>query len=235
MTAQLIATGAAIPDRLERCDLSFDAGTLTMLVGPNGAGKTSLLHALAGLPGSAGNIAIDGNDIAVFAPARRIRHLSFVGASRAIGWPLVVRDFVALGLPAGVQPSRIDEVLHSLEADNFADRRLDRLSTGERSRVMIARALAPASMVLLLDEPCANLDPQWQLTVLERLRAEADTGATVILSIHDLDPARQYGDRVIVIDAGRIVKDGSPAEALSAEILTTVFGVAREENRWVRR
>ncbi|MEO1167656.1 MAG: ABC transporter ATP-binding protein [Pseudomonadota bacterium] len=234
MTAQITATGAAIQGRLEPCDLAFEPGTVTMLVGPNGAGKTSLLHALAGLPVATGEICIGGEEIAKFSPGRRLRYLSFLGASRAINWPLLARDYVALGLPAGAPRESVDTVLQSLDAEGFADRRLDQLSTGERSRVMIARALAPSALALLLDEPCANLDPQWQLTILERLGAEAAGGATVILSIHDLELARHYGDRIIVIDGGHIVEDGPPDVALSADNLGSVFGVARKNDHWTR-
>ncbi len=99
---------------------------------------------------------------------------------------------------------------------------------------MMARVLAPESTVLLLDESYVNLDPHWQLTVLERRREEANAGRTVILSIHDLDLARHYGDRVIVIDKGRVVRDDTPENALSADILEGVFHVARQEDRWVR-
>lgn len=232
MTARLMATAAAISGRLHACDLAFEAGTVTMLVGPNGAGKTSLLHALAALPPSAGEIRVSGEDIRSLSPGRRLRYLSFLGASRAVNWPLLARDYIALGLPPGASADRIDAVLQSLDAGTLAQRRLDRLSTGERSRVMIARALAPGAELLLLDEPCANLDPRWQLAVLERLRAEAADGAAVIVSIHDLELARHYGGRVIVIDKGRIVQDGPPDIALSGDILASIFGVVRMDGRW---
>jgi len=234
MNVRLTAHAVGIADRLELCDLAFDAGSVTMLVGPNGAGKTSLLHALVGLPGSSGKVFVDGDDVGALSPVQRIRHLAFLGASRDVRWPLCARDFIALGLPEHSQPDIIDQVLNSLEAEALADRRLDHLSTGERSRVMIARALVSQSGTLLLDEPIANLDPKWQLAILARLRAEADNGAAVILSIHDLELARQHGDRVIVIDKGKLVSDGSPFETLSEPIIADIFGVTRHGDRWVR-
>ncbi|MGP1282382.1 MAG: ABC transporter ATP-binding protein [Parasphingopyxis sp.] len=234
MSARLIASGAAIAGRLEPCDLAFEGGTVTMLVGPNGAGKTSLLHALAGLSGTMGDIRVDGDAIATLSPAQRIRHLAFLGASREVRWPLRARDYIALGLPGTAHGDRADAALASLEASALAERRLDHLSTGERSRVMIARALAPQAGAVLLDEPCANLDPQWQLAILARLRSEAANGAAVILSIHDIDLARQHGDRAIVIDTGRIVADGVPSATLSDAIVAEVFGVAQRDGRWAR-
>lgn len=233
MTVRLKARALSIEDRLTACDLTFPAGSLTMLVGPNGAGKTSLLHALAGLPGSRGTVVVDDADIRALPPIRRARYLSFLGASRDVRWPLSARDFIALGLPDQSQPSRIDEVLASLDAGTLAGRRLDHLSTGERSRVMIARALISRSAVLLLDEPIANLDPKWQLTILNRLRREADRGTAVILSIHDLGLARQHGDRVVVVDKGRIAADGTPSLALSETVVADIFGVRRGEDRWI--
>ncbi|MGJ8537617.1 MAG: ABC transporter ATP-binding protein [Parasphingopyxis sp.] len=234
MTCRLTAHALSISGRLKPCDLNFSAGSVTMLVGPNGAGKTSLLHALAGLPGSSGKVLVDGDDIRALAPVQRERQLAFLGASRDVRWPLSVRDFIALGLPDQSQPCRIEEVLMSLDGRELADRRLDHLSTGERSRVMIARALVSQSSVLLLDEPIANLDPKWQLTILARLRSEADRGTAVILSVHDLELARQHGDRVVVINKGRIVTDDTPSQALSEAVIADIFGVSRSGDRWVR-
>jgi iron complex transport system ATP-binding protein len=205
-----------------------------MIVGPNGAGKTSLLHVLAGIEGSSDAIRIDGEALAALPPSRRMAKLAYLGASRDVKWPLKARDFIALGLAGSPEGDRIENVLNSLETDGFANRRLDRLSTGERSRIMIARVLAPGAGVVLLDEPCANLDPRWQLAILDRLSAEAETGAAIVLSIHDLDLARQYADRVIVVDRGAIVADGPASEALSDARVEAVFGVRRAETRWVR-
>ncbi len=234
MTVRLTAQAVGKTDRLTPCDLSFDAGSVTMLVGPNGAGKTSLLHALAGLPGSSGQVVADGDDIRTLSPVQRMRHLAYLGASRDVRWPLSARDFIALGLPEHSHIALIDEVLNSLDAEALADRRLDHLSTGERSRVMIARALVAQSGALLLDEPIANLDPKWQLAILARLRTEAGNGTAVILSIHDLDLARHHGDRVIVIDKGQVVADGRPSETLSETMIARIFGVTRHGDRWVR-
>ena len=234
MSARLEARGLAHGTRLERCDLDLAAGGLAMLVGPNGAGKTSLLQALAGIGGASGEVFVEGVELSKVPPARRVSLLSFLGASRDVAWPLTARDFVALGLAGAADSGRIDAALATLESTGFAGRRIDRLSTGERSRVMIARAIAPRAGVLLLDEPCANLDPLWQLAVIERLRAEAARGAAVLMSVHDLELARHHADRVLVVDRGAIVADAPPAEALSPEIVGKVFGVARSAGRWVR-
>lgn len=229
------ARGVALAGRLSPCDLDLARGELTMLVGPNGAGKTSLLHALAGIGDAKGQVRIDGQLLAAAPQARRAELLSFLGASRDMRWPLLACDYVALSLAGRSRDDRVSEALASAAATQFADRRVDRLSTGERSRVLLARALAPRASALLLDEPCANLDPKWQLHLIERLQEEAANRRAVMLSIHDLGLAQTHADRVIVVDRGRIVADGKPGEALDEEIVGRIFGVRRGcEGRWHR-
>lgn len=228
MSTRLEARNVAIAGRLAPCDLALVAGELTMLVGPNGAGKTSLLHALAGIGATQGTVSVDGEPLANVGRARRREMLSYLGASRDMKWSLLARDYVALGLSGENREERAEAALDALHASAFADRRLDRLSTGERSRILLARAIAPAASVLLLDEPCANLDPKWQLHVIAQLKAEAERDRAVLLSIHDLGLASTHADRVIVIQDGRIVADGPPETALSRSMIEKVFGVGRD-------
>jgi iron complex transport system ATP-binding protein len=109
---------------------------------------------------------------------------------------------------------------------------VDQLSTGERARVLIARALAPKPRALLLDEPVANLDPLWQIRVMEHLRALAhESGQTVLTAAHDLDLAGRYADRLIVMDRGRVVADGD-ASLLDGLRIAEVFGVERRDGTW---
>lgn len=236
MTASaLSARGLELAGRLRATDLELDAGSLTLLVGPNGAGKTSLIHRLAGVGEGKGTTLIAGEALADMPPARRIGRIALLPANREIAWPLIARDLVALGLGGRSDPDVVDAVLASLEAGHFADRRMEQLSTGERARILLARALVARPGVLLLDEPAAHLDPARQIAMIERLRMEATRGAAVLASIHDLALARSFGDRVLVMEKGRIVADGSPHEALAAEIVKSVFGVRWErEAGWVR-
>lgn len=226
MTVALEAIGLTAPGRLEKTDLRIRAGELALLVGPNGAGKTSLLHGMAGLGGIMGDVRVGGCALSTFAPAERVHRLALLPASRDLRWPLKAYDLVALGLGGVRDEAAVTAALASLDAEELGDRRVDRLSTGERARILLARALVARPAVLLLDEPAANLDPRWQLKVVERMRAEAARGAAVLASLHDLALARAHADRAIVMDGGRIVADGPPGEALSDAVLARIFHVA---------
>ena len=213
----------AIDGRLVPTDFALRPGELTLLVGPNGAGKTSLIHCLAGLGG--GSVTLDGQPIANYPPAARIGRLALLPAERDMAWPLAARDIVALGLGPRVAPDLVEEALRRTDAMSLANRRVDRLSSGERARVLLARALVARPTVLLLDEPAAHLDPARQIALLDLLRAEAARGVSVLASIHDLALARTHADRLVVMEKGRIVADGPPAEALAPAVVEAVFGV----------
>lgn len=222
--------GLALPGRLQPTDLRLDAGTLTCLIGPNGSGKTSLLHALARVGRPEGRVRIGGVDIATAPPARRLRLLSYLPASRELPWPMVARDLIALG---GATADEITPYLSQLELETHADRRVDRLSTGERSRVLIARALAPKPTLLLLDEPTANLDPLWRIRLMDLVRAQVvGRERAALVAIHDLDFAGRYADRLIVMDGGDIVADGAAAEVLESNVIAQVFRVHRKDGMW---
>jgi iron complex transport system ATP-binding protein len=224
--SRLIAIGLALSRRLHEVGLELRAGELACLVGPNGSGKTSLLHALAGIGNPEGRVLID--DEPLRPAAGRGRTVGFLPASRDVKWPLAARDVVKLG---GASDAEAEAVIFELELSEVADRRVDRLSTGERSRVLIARVLATSPRVLLLDEPIANLDPLWQLKLMDVLRRRAETGAALLVAIHDLDAAARHCDRMIVMAEGRIAADGTPGEL--GTVVERVFGVRRGVEGWL--
>jgi iron complex transport system ATP-binding protein len=223
MSVLLIARNLAMPGRLQGTSLETAAGQLVGLIGPNGSGKTSLLQALAGIPPATGEVTIAGERPKSLAPNARQRLFTFLPASRDVAWPLTARDFINLALPDETYWSALAD---RLELADVIDRRMDRLSTGERTRVMIARALAPDPAVLLLDEPIANLDPYWQVVILEELRCRArENGRTAIVAIHDLRAALGWSDRLLLMDGGQVIADANPSALRATGLLEATFRV----------
>ena len=215
--------------------LALQAGSVTGLVGPNGAGKTTLLRAALGLLApESGAISLLDRPLADWPDEARARRIAYLAQSTETHWPLIARRIVALGrmpyrpayarlLPA--DEAIIEDALARCDALALADRRMDEISAGERARVLLARALATAAPVLLVDEPAAHLDPIHQLGLMELLRDEARRGTAVVVTLHDLALAARYCDTLIVLKEGRVASTGVPDEALSDAALANVFGV----------
>ena len=230
----LIAKGVALEHRLHPTNLEVKAGQLVALVGPNGGGKTSLLRALARVEQAGGSIEIDGEQLDGAGEARLRSLLSFLPASREIAWPIAGRDVVALGLERR-DDARIGELLELFELADLADRPIDRLSTGERARVLMARALAARPKVLLLDEPLSNLDPYWVLRFLDIFHAAAASGQAVLVALHDLTLLPSF-DRALLIANGKVQMDEAPADLLDSERFGEIFRIsARPDGGWTFR
>lgn len=228
MTALVDARKVSIAGRLEPTDLVLEQKELVALVGPNGGGKTSLLRALGQVEEAQGDVRIDGECVRAVPPNRRSRLVGFLPASRELAWPIAVRDLVRLGLPRGPAETRVEPMLELLDLKGLADRRVDRLSTGERSRALVARLLAAAPRLLLLDEPLSNLDPYWvrRLTLAVRETAERH-GAAALVSVHDLTQLAAF-DRVIAVAGGAIAFEGTPAEFLAGPVFERIFRISAE-------
>lgn len=215
---------------------TLTAGTLIGVIGPNGAGKSTLARALLGLvPPVAGQVTIDGTDIAGMGVAAIARRIAYLPQAVAVHWPLTVARLVGLGrLPhlgpfsriAATDRDAIDAALAATGTAHLASRTVTDLSGGERARVMLARALATGAPALIADEPLASLDPGHQLDVMALLRAQARAGALVVVVLHDLGIAARWCDRVLLMAEGRLVGDGAPAAVLDDAVLRSVYGIA---------
>lgn len=232
MTPLLEAAVGLVP-RLAPTRLSVARGERVALIGPNGSGKSTLLRVLAGIEGAATTLRIDGQDLLSAAPAFRQRMVSFLPASRDVRWPIPVRDVIALGL-SEPNPARVDELLERLHLEQLAERPIDLLSTGERTRALLGRALAPCPKLLLLDEPLSNLDPAWVLRILDLLDEVASGDTAIILALHDLAIVHRF-DRVWMLDGGRLAAESAPAEILAAPAFAEAFGVEPHGSGWKLR
>lgn len=224
----------------ERLDLDLRRGRIAVVAGPNGAGKSTLLRLLAGLDRpQSGRIDLIGDPLLSLSPAARARRLAYLPQHSPVEPDLLVREVVLLGrlpnLPRFGPPHREDEdaasaALARLGLADFAERPIGQLSGGERQRVMLARMLAAAAAVVLLDEPAAGLDIGHALGLYRHLRALAAEGVAVLVAEHDLDLARRHADDAVLLAGGRALV-GPSAEVLSPAHLGAAFGVhAREQD-----
>jgi iron complex transport system ATP-binding protein len=197
------------------------------LIGPNGAGKSSLLNALAGLLESSGQIKLSGEDISTLSQNLKAQRIALQPQFIESAWALSVHDIVSMGrLPWGDSDQKIiHRVMQQANIEQFAQRRVNELSGGERARVWLARVLANQPQVLLVDEPVANLDIHYQQQVMQILRDFAQAGHTVLIAIHDLSLAARYCDRVCLMHQGKQVNAGTVDEVFQTEILSPVFNV----------
>ena len=221
--------GRAVVDGVS---LQLAAGQWAALVGPNGAGKSSLLSLLAGLrPADAGTVTLAGRPLAAWSARERAQRLAWLSQQGEAEGEIAVADVVRLGrLPhqglfgaaTAADEAVVQAAMAETECQAFAARRLSALSGGERQRVLLARALAVAAPVLLLDEPTTHLDAPHQRALVRSLARRAREGAAVAAVLHDLNLALA-ADRLLVMDRGRLVADGAPADAAVRQCLVAVF------------
>jgi iron complex transport system ATP-binding protein len=221
---------------VDAIDLVVAQGEWLALIGPNGAGKTTLLRAIARLVPYAGSVALDGRNARELDRTELSRLVAVVPQDPSTPPWMTVGEYVLLGrtphlgrlAKEGVRDRELAaRALDRLDLLGYRDRLLGTLSGGERQRVVVARALAQESPIVLLDEPTASLDighQQQALELLDVLRAES--GLTLVAAMHDLTLAAQYADRMVLLDAGRVVADGPPREVLTETLIGTHYEAA---------
>lgn len=237
--AQLVASSVDVgydATIVYNVSLDLTPSACTALVGPNGSGKSTLLRALAGsLEPRAGQVIIDGDDITRLRTREVARRIGILHQGTTTPEAITVRQLVeqgryphvgALGMLRRRSDPAIEEAMATTDVVRFAERPVDELSGGERQRVWLALALAQQSPILLLDEPTTFLDVGHQmetLALIDRLRVTRRL--TVLAVLHDLNHAFAIAQRVIVMNAGRIVAAGPPDEIITAELMSDVFSV----------
>ncbi|HWH13574.1 MAG TPA: ABC transporter ATP-binding protein [Miltoncostaeaceae bacterium] len=204
-------------------DVDVPAGACVGFLGPNGAGKTTTMRMLCCLtPRDGGELAVLGRD-----PEREPRALKsrigVVGQEVALDLELSVRQNLLVyaryfAIPRPVAERRAEELLELVALADRAGDAVEGLSGGMKRRLQIARALVNAPDLVLLDEPTTGLDPQARHVVWERLRALRGRGVTLVLTTHYMDEAEQLCDRLVIMDRGRVVREGAPADLIRAEV-----------------
>lgn len=222
---------------LDRIDLRATPGTVTAIVGPNGSGKTTLLRALTGDLPYDGVARLNGLDVRG-TPARRMAAIRAVLAQATqLAFPFTVDEVVRLGLSAGVQTAGPDLPARALERVGLAGyggRDVQSLSGGEQARVHLARVLVQVwepvtdqgPRWLFLDEPVAALDIGHQLIVMELARAYADAGGGVVAVMHDLNLSAMFAEHIALLQDGRMLAQGTPAQVLTDANLSRAYGCA---------
>ncbi|MCG7508189.1 ABC transporter ATP-binding protein [Mesorhizobium retamae] len=217
---------------IDGISLVAEPGKTLGLLGPNGSGKTSLLRLLAGLKRpQSGQIMLDGEDIRTIGRRPIAQRVAFIEQHAATNSNLLVIDVVKLGrfphrsMFSGWTPADDAAVNDALEQTGMAAKRNDRwqsLSGGEKQRTQLARALAQSPRELILDEPTNHLDIHHQIGLM---RLVSSLPITSIIALHDLNHASMFCDRLVVMEAGKIVASGTPDEVLTQDLLRDVFSV----------
>ncbi len=223
---------------LRGASLHLAPGEIVALLGANGAGKSTLLRLLLGLVRpNAGEIRLGGRKLDDFGRRELARQIAYVPQVHSTPFPYTVRQIVMLGrLPArgffaeadGEDDSVVERVLERLDIAHLAERPYTEISGGERQLALIGRALAQGSRLLIMDEPMTGLDFGHQLSLLAHLESLAAEGYGILKATHHPDHALASAQRVAILQQGCIVAEGPPADVLSAELLSRLYGVALE-------
>lgn len=207
-------------------------GELVGLIGPNGSGKSTLLRMIYRVlkPGG-GNVAVDGHDVWRASARDNARRMAVLAQEDGSEFEFSVREVVLMGRTPHKTPFERDheadlalaeQALRRVGATHLAERAFATLSGGEKQRVLIARALTQQAGLLVLDEPTNHLDIRYQFEIMNLLR---DLGTSAIAALHELNIAAHYCDRLYLLQAGRLVTHGTPAEVLTTETIASVYRV----------
>jgi len=234
LRAESLAIGhPGVPPLLRDVSFGVQAGRALVVLGANGSGKSTLLRCLLGLMRPlAGGVRIDGHDVHRLAPLRRAALMAYVPQSGAATFPFDVREVVLMGRSRHLRflrdPDRRDHdavraALERVGIGHLAERRFDTLSGGERQLALLARALAQDAPCVLLDEPCASLDPGHQVAVLDALRDVLRRGTAVVMASHLPEHAWALDAQALLIARGRVEGPAPASSLLDSATLSRVY------------
>jgi iron complex transport system ATP-binding protein len=236
LEARALAAGYGARCVLSGVTLGLPKGRVSVLLGENGSGKSTLLKALAGiLKPQSGAVLLGGRDLAAVARRDAARAIGYLPQGFEALFPMRALDLVLLGrtphvgtfgAPGPDDRAAAEAALSEMDASAFAGADIRAMSGGERQRVLLARVLAGAPSVLLLDEPTANLDPRHRFLVLDAMRRHAERGGAVLFSTHELDVAAQGADDAVLLAGGRVLAEGPVAGTLTDRLLSELFAVS---------
>ncbi len=218
-------------------DISFSVGKgeFLSILGPNGVGKSTLFRCVLGLlSGYSGQVLVDGIDAREFTVREAARHIAYIPQTSRPIFNYSVFDIVLMGRTSNLSPFRspgkedkekCQWALDKVGITRLSERCYHRLSGGEQQLALIARALVQDAPCLMLDEPTANLDFGNQLLVLEQARALAREGYTVIQTTHHPEQSYMFSDRILAIQHGRVLTEGSPEHVLTQKTMFDLYGV----------
>lgn len=235
LQAENLTYGYGFPNVLHQINLILEPG-VSALVGPNAAGKSTLLKCLSGILSPVGRVFLNGRDLSTFSRRECSQSISYLPQSDFQRGSLTVFEIVLLGrlhdLSWRVSPSDVDSVqklLEEMSLDTLASNTIQELSGGQAQLVALAQALIREPTALLLDEPTSNLDLRHQFEVCTQIREMSRSRKMItLISIHDLNVAAHYADRVIVLNQGTIYAVGSPAQVLTRRMMSDVYRVDAE-------
>ncbi|MDD3409611.1 MAG: ABC transporter ATP-binding protein [Eubacteriales bacterium] len=222
---------------LEGVTFHVEKGEFLSVLGPNGAGKTTLFKCVLGLLESGGTIRVDGQDIRQLSPRQMAQKIAYIPQVNRPAFGYTVLDTVLMSaahrLPpfSGPQREHREQALSALERVGVADlaeRNFSRLSGGEQQLVLVARALAQQSRILVMDEPTSSLDYGNQYRVLQKVRSLTQDGYTVLLSTHNPQHALGFSSRVLALKGGRVTAFGATEAVLTAKLVRELYGVEVE-------
>ena len=224
-------------------DVNFEinSGEIVTIIGANGAGKSTLLKTLAGLlPKIDGSIELDEKELMDIDPKERAKKTSVLLTDKIHSEYMTCYDVIAtgryaytngLGMLSAEDKDAVKEAIEAMDLEGMQDKMFDKLSDGQKQRVMLARAICQKPEIIILDEPTSFLDIGYKIEIMSQIQKLAENGIAVLMTMHDLDIAKKVSNKVISIKDGKVDRIGTSKDLFIDEYLCQLFGVNSEAYR----